>query len=74
MIDRLQMILERLAADRNPSLDHQRRLGGGEHVPLDRIRGIGEFQIVDMFQVRQPARYPGAQPVEFGFLRGDLFL
>jgi hypothetical protein len=53
MIDRLQVILERLAADRDPLLDDQRRLRGRERVALDRVRRIGQLKIVDVLKVAQ---------------------
>jgi hypothetical protein len=53
MVDRLQVVLERLATDRDPLRDDQRRLGGIERVPLDRVRGVGQFQIVDVLKVAE---------------------
>ena len=48
MIDRLHVILERFATDRDPLFTHQRCLGCGERVPFNRVRRVGDFKIVDM--------------------------
>jgi hypothetical protein len=73
MIDRLHVILERLAADRDALLDDQRGFGCRQRVPLDRVRRVGQFKIMDMLKVAQP---PGCQglreSIQFGLLRGDL--
>jgi hypothetical protein len=42
VIDGLEVILERLAADRDAMLDDLSRLAMGEGVALDRIRGVIE--------------------------------
>jgi hypothetical protein len=73
MVDRLQVILERLAADRDTLLDNQRRLGGIERVPLDRVRRVSQFQIVDVLKVAEGVEGLDAQPIKLGLLRGDLF-
>ena len=49
------MILERLAADRDPLLDSECRLGRGECVPLDRVRGIGQLEIVGVLEIAEAA-------------------
>jgi hypothetical protein len=54
VIDRLQMVLQRLAADGDPLLAHQHRFRRAERVPLDRVGGIGQFEIDDVFQIPQP--------------------
>jgi|SRR5271166_3158662 len=73
MVDRLQMILERLAADRDPLLDDERRLGGAQGVPLDRVRRVGQLEIVDVLEVAEAGAYYGTQSIELGLLRGDLY-
>ena len=73
VIDRFQVILERLAADRDPVLDDQCRLGGVERVPLDRVRGVGQLQIVNVLEVAEAPRRQRPQPVELRLLRGDPF-
>jgi hypothetical protein len=71
MVDCFEMILERLAADRDPLLDNERRFGRGESVPLDRVRGVGQFQIVDVLEAPHSSACRRPQPVERRFLRRD---
>jgi len=73
MIDRLHVILERLAADRDALFDDQRRLGRGECIPLDRVRCIGQFKIMDMLKVAQSSGRKRTEPIELGLLLRDLF-
>src|SRR5215472_16372384 len=70
MVDRFEMILERLAADRDPLLDDKRRLGGVERVPLNGVRGVGKFQIVNVLEVVEAGAHHGTQPVKLGFFCG----
>jgi hypothetical protein len=49
--DRFEMILERLAADGDPVLDHHPRFGGGQRIALDRVRRVGQFDVVGTIQV-----------------------
>jgi hypothetical protein len=72
VVDRFEMVLEWLAADRDPFLDDECRLGGAERVPLDRVRGVGQLEIVNVFEVAESGADHGTQPVKLRFLRGDL--
>ena len=72
VVDRLQVVFQRLAADGEALLDHQRRFRRGEHVPLDGVGGIGQLQVDDVFQVPQPLGGKGAEAVEFCLLGGDV--
>src|SRR5262245_41015291 len=72
VLDRFEMILERFAADRNALLDDQRCFGRAERVSLDRVRGVGQLQIVDMLKVTEPSACRRAPPVERRFLRLDM--
>ena len=69
-VDRFEVIPERFAADRDPVLDDERRFGRQEGVSLDRVRGVGEIEIMDVLEIGQAAAELRAQPVEFGFV-GD---
>jgi hypothetical protein len=57
MVDRFQMILERLAADRDPLLDDERRLGGAQCIPLDRVRRVGQLEIMNVLKVAETGAY-----------------
>jgi hypothetical protein len=72
MTDRFEMILERFAADGNPVLDHHPRFGGGQRVARDRVRCIGQFDILGAVEVVEAVRSLRPQPVELGLLGGDL--
>src|SRR5271156_6778211 len=71
MIDRFEVILERLAGDCDPVLDDQGRLGGRERIPIDRIRGVGEFEIVDMLEIAEGGAKLRANSVQLRLLDGD---
>ncbi len=45
VIDCFEVVLERLAADRDPLLDDERRLRSRERISLDRVRGVGQLEI-----------------------------
>ncbi len=70
-VDRFEMVLERLAADRDPLLDDERRLGGAERVPLDRVRSVGQVEIVNVLEIAKSGAHHGTQPVKVRLLRGD---
>jgi hypothetical protein len=65
------MIPEWLAADCDPLLDYERRFGGGQRVPLDRVQGIGQLEIVDVLDIAEPGTDLRTQPLEFGLPDGD---
>ncbi len=56
MIDRLQVILEILAADRNAFLDHEVGFDPGERISLDRIRRVSQLEIMGVFEVGEGMR------------------
>jgi len=66
------MILQRLAADGDAVLDHQHRLRRTQRIPLDRIRCIGQFEVVIMLKPGKAGWRQGTQPVQFSLLDGDL--
>ena len=72
MVDRLEVILKRLAATGDALFDDQRRLGRTERVPLDRVRRIGQFEIVVVLEIAQPVGCQRAEPVELGLFCRDL--
>ena len=43
MIDRLKMLVQRLATHRQALLNHQRRLVARQGVALDGVRGVGQL-------------------------------
>ena len=51
MIEGLQVVLERFTADCYALLDHQRGLHGAEGVAFDRVRSVGEFDVVIMLKI-----------------------
>lgn len=71
VIDGFEVVLERLAADGDALLDNKRRLDGGEGVPLDGVRCVGEFEVLAVFEVGQPAGGGRPQPVKLGLLLRD---
>jgi hypothetical protein len=71
MIDRLQVILQRLAANGDALLDNQGRLDGGQRVPLDRIGRIGQFNILAVLEVAQATGRTATKPVKLGLLVRD---
>ena len=72
MVDGLQVVFKRLAADRNPFFDDECGLRGSERVAFDRIRSVGQLEVIDMLQVPKAARRQRAKPVQVGLLRRDL--
>ena len=64
VVDRLEMILELLAADRHALLDDQIGLDLRQRIPFDCVRGVGELEVVGMLEVGQRIRRQGAQPVQ----------
>jgi hypothetical protein len=72
VIDRFEMIFQRLAADCNAVLDHHPRFGGGQRVALDRIRRVGQLDIVRLVEVFEAVRRLRPEPVELSPLGGDL--
>ena len=44
VVDRLQLVLQRFAADRDPLLDHEHDLRRGQRVPLDRVGGVCQLE------------------------------
>jgi hypothetical protein len=71
VVDRFEVVLERLAANRDPFLDDECRLGGAKRVSLDRIRRVSQLEIVNVLVVAEAGADHGTQPVERHFLRGD---
>src|SRR5438046_6946543 len=68
MADRLEMVLERLAANCNAFFEDDRGFAAGQRIALDRIRAVGQLDIVPGGQRIEalPAQRP--QPVEPLFL------
>jgi hypothetical protein len=66
MIDCLQMVLERLAADRDPVFDDEARLRGAERIPLDRVRGLSQLEIVDVLEIADAGAELPTQARELG--------
>src|SRR4051812_40150907 len=48
--ERLQVVLERLAADRDALLEYDRGLHPRQRVPFERVRRVGEFDVVPSLQ------------------------
>ena len=71
MIERFQVISERLPRNRDALLNDQRRFDGGQSIPLDRVRAVRNFQVVIMLKVAQCFGRQGTQPLEPVPLRGD---
>ena len=71
VVEGFEMILERLAADRDALLDDQGRLGGRQGVALDRVRRVGQFQVVRMLEIGERTGCPAQEPVELGLLAGN---
>src|SRR5579862_1172770 len=64
MAERLEMILERLAADRDAFFEDNRGLAAGQRVALDRVRAVGQLDIVPGRQRFETLRSQRPQPVE----------
>ena len=71
MVQRLQVIFERLTADRNALFNHQRGFDGTEGVALNRVRRIGNLEIVVVFEVSERLLRQGPQCLELPFPSGD---
>ena len=72
VIDRFEMIFQRLAADCNAVLDHDPRFGGGQRVALDRVRRVGQLDVIRPVEVLEAVRRLRPKPVELSLLGGDL--
>jgi hypothetical protein len=55
------------------TINHKSGFDGRECVAFDRVRRIGQFQILRVLKVSQAVRCNLTKPVEFDFLGGDLF-
>ena len=64
VINCFEMILQRLAAHRDAVLDDLRRLAGGERVPLDCVRGIGQLDVIVFLQLHQSGASQRTQCVQ----------
>ena len=51
--------------------DHERGFDLRERIALDRVRRIGQFEIVGMFETAERARRQRPQPVQLGLLLFD---
>jgi hypothetical protein len=52
VIDRLKVLAQRLAADRDAMFDDFRCLAVRERVSLDRVRGVGQLDIIILLELR----------------------
>ena len=73
MADRFEVVLERLAADRDPLFEHDRGLAARQGVALDRVRAPGQLDIVPFGQRLETTPGQRTQAVEAVFLRPQLF-
>ena len=64
VVECLQMILERLAADSNALLDDQRRFNRAERISLDSVRRVSDLDVVVMLQIAQRFQRERAQAIE----------
>ncbi len=71
MIDRLLVILERLAPHGESFFQDERGFLPSEGVPLDGVGGIGELDIVPSIELRQRLLREGAERVEPLLFMGD---
>ena len=69
MVDRLKMILEFLAADRDALLDDEIRFELSERVSFDRVRRKGQFEILRVLETVERTLRVRPQAVEFNLLR-----
>ena len=53
MVDRFQVVAQGFAADGNTVLDDLGGLAKRTGIALDRVRGIGEFNVVKLLQLRE---------------------
>ena len=72
VVEHLQMVADRLAADRDAVLDQLPRFGRGERVALDRRRGVGQLEIVIEAERRDGAGRERAPGVQLGLEPLDL--
>jgi hypothetical protein len=70
VIDGFKVIFERLAANGDAFLNNKRRLGSAQGVALDRVRRVGQFEVLRMLEIGQPAGRARAA-IEFGLLGDD---
>ena len=55
VVDRFQVILERFSSDGDALLNDHRRLDGDERIALDRVRCVGEFEVLGVIEIWRPA-------------------
>jgi hypothetical protein len=65
MADCFQMVFQRLAADRDALFQDQSRFAAGQRITFDRVRAVGQLDIVPGGQHREPLRAHRPQPVQF---------
>ena len=73
MIDGFEMLAEGFAANRDAVLDHFGGFTQRQGIPLDRVRCIGQFKIMDMLKVAQSSGRKRTEPIELRLLLRDLF-
>lgn len=71
MVNCLQMIFKRLAADSDALLNHNRSLNPRESVAFNCVRRVGEFNIIVMLKRSKRLARQGPQLVQPLLLRGD---
>ena len=72
VIDCFEMILQRFAANGDAVLDHHPRFGGSQRVAFDRVRRVGQFDVVGPVEVVEAVRGLRPEPVKLGLFGGDL--
>ena len=73
MVEGFQMVFQRLPGYGNAVLDHKRGFNRAESVPLNRIRRVGDFDVVIMLKIGQGFARQWPKTVQVGPLGGDLF-
>jgi hypothetical protein len=71
VIDCFEEILQRFAANRDPVLDRHPRFGGCQRIALDRVRRIGQFEVVGVVEVIEAVRGQRPEPVKLRLFGGD---
>src|SRR5438105_4431099 len=64
MADRLEMILQRLAADRDALFEDNRGFAAGQRIAFDGIRAVGQLDVIPGRQRREAARAQRTQSIE----------
>jgi hypothetical protein len=71
VVEGFEVVTQGFAADGDALLNHQHRFHGGQRVPLDGVRGVGQLKVVRALQVADAMRSAAQQGIKLGLLGSD---